>query len=101
MVDITADVDFHLCTVAATAKGATVLPLSTQGDFLMRLGVVERVQELLKLESVTAEQGRAMVDSLRKLVDPAQMGRRFKVLGMTSPGLSVPGFPDAAHITKM
>lgn len=68
------------------------MPLSTQGDFLMRLGVVERVQELLKLESVTVEQGRTMIDSLRKLVDPTQMGKRFKVMSMTSPGLTVHGF---------
>eukprot|EP01034_Spumella_vulgaris_P021762 gene21762-27818_t len=91
-VDVTADVDFSVCARAAINSGAQVRPLVTQGEYLMRMGVVERVQQLLDAPSTTMEQANVLVNSLEKLVDPAEMGKRYKVLAITSPGLSVPGF---------
>ena len=46
-MDVTADVDFALCRRAAERKGARVPPLLTQGAFLMRMGITDRVQQLL------------------------------------------------------
>ena len=43
-VDLTADVDFAACARAAGKAGARPLPVSTQGDFLMRMGIVERAE---------------------------------------------------------
>jgi NADH dehydrogenase [ubiquinone] 1 alpha subcomplex assembly factor 7 len=91
-VDVTADVDFSVCARAAVNNGATVLPLATQGEYLMRMGVVERVEQLVNSSSTTDEQAEVLVESLRRLIDPAEMGRKYKVLSITSPGLKVPGF---------
>lgn len=84
--------DFSVCARAAVNNGAVVPPLATQGEYLMRMGVVERVQQLLNAPTTTDEQGDVLVESLKKLVDPAEMGKRFKVLAITSPGLKIPGF---------
>jgi SAM-dependent MidA family methyltransferase len=56
------------------------------------MGVVERVEQLVDAPSTTDEQAEVLVESLRRLVDPAEMGRKYKVLSITSPGLKVPGF---------
>lgn len=93
MVDLTADVDFALCRRAAENKGARVPILLTQGDFLMRMGVVSRVEQLLELEETTDEAANALVASLKYLVEPAQMGSRFKVLSIVNPTIpTVTGF---------
>ena len=91
-VDVTADVDFAVCRRAAVNKGASVEPLSTQGDFLMRMGIVERVEQLVDAPGTSEEQAEALVASLGRLVDPAEMGRKYKVMAITSPGLRVHGF---------
>lgn len=78
--DLTADVDFLQCRRAAERCGAEVLPLLTQGQWLMQLGAVERVQQLIDLPETSEEQANALVSSLKMLVDPAVMGSRFKVL---------------------
>ena len=44
--DLTADVDFAACAKAAKGGGALSLPLTTQGGFLMSMGILERVQVL-------------------------------------------------------
>lgn len=99
-VDVTADVDFAVCRRAAVNRGATVPPLSTQGDFLMRMGVVERVERLMERESTSEAQAELLVESLGRLVDPAEMGRKFKVLAICSPGLAVPGFADSSSSSQ-
>eukprot|EP01036_Dinobryon_divergens_P023028 gene23027-31340_t len=94
-VDLTADVDFAACARAAGKAGARPLPVSTQGDFLMRMGIVERAQQLMELDSTTDDQAENLVLSMQKLVDPAEMGRKYKVLALCSPNIEkklVPGF---------
>ncbi len=78
-------------------QGATVLPLSTQGDFLMRMGIVERVEQLIDKASTSVEQGEALISSMQRLVDPAEMGRKYKAMAITSPGLKVYGFDSGAE----
>ncbi|KAJ1426027.1 S-adenosyl-L-methionine-dependent methyltransferase, partial [Ochromonadaceae sp. CCMP2298] len=92
--DLTADVDFSLCSAAAASKGAKVA-LLTQGEFLMRMGIVPRVEALLELESTTDEQAAALVSSLKYLVQGEHMGARFKVLAVAAPSLGVTGFDSA------
>lgn len=90
---MTADVDFAMCRRAALRKGAAVPPLLTQGDFLMRMGIVSRVEQLIELEQTSDEAANALVRSLKYLVEPGQMGSRFKVLSIASPVLDkVTGF---------
>ena len=92
-MDVTADVDFSICRKAAERRGAKVMPLLTQGQFLMRMGIVSRVEQLLEAPGTTDEQGAMLVNALKFLADPQQMGQRFKVLSIANPALTtVTGF---------
>jgi SAM-dependent MidA family methyltransferase len=90
---MTADVDFSMCRRAALKKGAQVPPLLTQGEFLMRMGILARVQQLVELDETSDEQASALVDSLKYLVEGSKMGTRFKVMSIANPALgAVTGF---------
>lgn len=103
VADVTADVDFRQCrrvvekvnedeakkrearlklgqADAAAPRSLVVPPLQTQGEFLMALGIVRRVQRLIDEPSTTEEAANQLFASLKMLVDPAQMGKRFKVM---------------------
>jgi len=86
-VDVTADVDFAMCRRAAERKGARVPALLSQGDFLMRMGVVQRVEQLLDSEETSDQQADNLFSSLKYLVQPEHMGQKFKVLCIASPTL--------------
>jgi len=52
-------------------------------------------QQLIDLPSTSDEQAEALFESMKRLVDPQEMGRKYKVLGLCSPQvdpLKVPGF---------
>lgn len=87
--DLTAHVDFAaLIRVAGYAGLATDGPM-TQGEFLMKLGLAERCERLMKSAS---EVERAAIESgAQRLADPAQMGSLFKVLCVR--GSNVPALP--------
>ena len=84
-VDVTCDVDFAACGRSAASKGALVEPLLTQGEFLMQMGIVSRVEQLVNLPSTSYEQALALVDSMKRLVEPEQMGSMYKALVLTGP----------------
>jgi NADH dehydrogenase [ubiquinone] 1 alpha subcomplex assembly factor 7 len=92
--DLTAHVDFQSLGEAAHAEGASVFGPLTQGEFLARIGIQARAA---RLSEKSSEQQRSDIASaLKRLTDEGEMGTLFKVLALTSPGLSVaPGFsPD-------
>lgn len=99
--DLSAHVDFCALTRVARAAGAAVHGPVPQGIWLTRLGIYERAA---KLSEKASESQRAAIDSaLRRLAgekegSPAEtMGRLFKVLAVTAPGLAVPpGFETEA-----
>ena len=94
MVDITADVDFSLCAKTALKSGVKVHGSITQGEFLMRMGIVDRVQNLIELPSTSDEQAGEMVSSFRRLVGDGDggLGKRFKVMSITDPATEIEGF---------
>merc|ERR1719235_1726678 len=51
-----------------------------QGLFLSAMGIETRLMSLLDQDSINDEQAMALYDSYRRLVDPEQMGRKYKVL---------------------
>ena len=53
----------------------------------MNMGIAERVKQLLGKPNVTDEQAQYLVASMKKLVLPEEMGKRFKVLGIIHPTL--------------
>lgn len=67
----------------------------TQGDFLLNLGIEARLDKLL--ETASEQQAQDLIRSYERLVDPAQMGSTYKVLGFGSGLSSKPeGFEDAS-----
>lgn len=86
-VDITADVNFDLCRKSAEKKGTFVYPLVTQGKFLMNMGIIQRVEQLINDENISDEQANYVFSGMKKLVLPTEMGEKFKVLGICHPSL--------------
>jgi NADH dehydrogenase [ubiquinone] 1 alpha subcomplex assembly factor 7 len=86
--DLSAHVDFGAFAAAAASAGAIINGPVTQGRFLAALGAGERLAALAR---GAAPAQRARLESgVERLIDPAQMGRLFKVLALTSPGLPAP-----------
>ncbi|MBP9183975.1 MAG: SAM-dependent methyltransferase [Fuscovulum sp.] len=80
--DLTAHVDFE-----ALSWG---LPhhYTTQGEFLLRLGIGARAARLApRLQGAALDSHLA---ALRRLTDPAEMGSLFKVLALTGPNAPLP-----------
>lgn len=94
ITDITADVDFSACRKAVERKGAVACPVVGQGEFLQRMGIMERVERLIEADSTTDAQATLMLTSLRRLVEEKDMGKRFKVLGFSARSLPIMGFPE-------
>jgi SAM-dependent MidA family methyltransferase len=91
--DLTAHVDFAALARRARAEGAAVHGPLTQGEFLLKLGLLERAGRLgAAADAPTRESLRAAVDRLAK---PDQMGTLFKVLAITRPGLEPQPFVSA------
>lgn len=96
--DITADVDFSAVAEVAREAGALASQTVTQGEFLVHAGMVQRVEALLALDSVTDEQGETLVQAVHTLAGsgPGEMGSRYKVLAIIHPDLrsaTLPGLP--------
>lgn len=91
--DITAHVDFMTCAMAA-GEGISLHGPVTQGAFLNHMGIGARMEMLCA--SADATTGADLKSGFARLVDPAQMGRIFKVMGLTaeSAGLTPAGFAD-------
>jgi SAM-dependent MidA family methyltransferase len=89
--DLTVHADFPAVIAAARAQGAATA-LTTQGDFLRRLGVVERAQTL---SDRNPEKAPTIERQLHRLIGPDQMGELFKVCAVFHPQqLPVPGFEE-------
>ena len=95
VTDITADVDFSACARAAAKRGAVALGAIPQGEFLIRMGVVDRAQQLIEANATSDDDALRLLKSLKRLVDVNDMGMRFKVLTFMDPRreLNTIGFP--------
>lgn len=91
--DLTADVDFRRLNNLAKQRGLSVYGPITQGCFLSALGARERAHVLARANPMRAEE---IMRGAGTLVSPGEMGERFKVIAIASPGLSAPaGFTGA------
>ncbi len=89
--DLTAHVDFDALGQIAKVAGAKVHGPVEQGEFLKRLGLAVRAKRLAGVARDKA-QAQEVVSGAARLVDPAQMGRLFKVMGVSAPQpLPLPG----------
>ena len=85
--DLTVDVDFQRLRSLAQKAGLSVNSAIPQGGFLMRLGVEARMQALIRIHP---SRGDEIFEGVGRLVDPTEMGERFKVICISSPGLPTP-----------
>ena len=89
--DLTAHVDFSAVAAAARAAGAAVQGPVPQGLFLARLGLPQRADALAR--GLPPARAAALLQAVRRLIEPDAMGRLFKVLAVCHPGLpELPGF---------
>ncbi|TGS45160.1 MULTISPECIES: class I SAM-dependent methyltransferase [unclassified Mesorhizobium] len=90
--DLTSHVDFAALAAVVRAHGLDA-HLSTQGDFLLGMGILERAGQL------GADAGQAARDrisnAVERLAGPQAMGELFKVLAIMPRGISVRPFATA------
>ena len=79
--DLTAHIDFEAVADSARAAGASVTPLATQGDWLTRLGIVQRAETLTLANPDRADE---VASALTRLTDSGAMGDLFKVIAIHS-----------------
>ncbi|GHD11713.1 class I SAM-dependent methyltransferase [Tianweitania populi] len=87
--DLTAHVDFAALAAVAETAGLKA-HLTTQGDFLLAVGLLQRAGQLGAALDETGQQ--AIRDAVERLAGPDQMGELFKVLAITPPRLAPAGF---------
>jgi SAM-dependent MidA family methyltransferase len=91
VADLTVHADFPAVTAAARGEGVAVA-ISTQGDFLRQLGIIERAQTLADAQPDHAP---VIERQLTRLIGPDQMGELFKVCCLYYPDtLPIPGFEE-------
>ena len=88
--DLTAHVNFEVLARAARDGGATPLPPLEQGEFLLRLGLLERAGALGSDKSHAVQE--AIRDAVERLAAPDQMGTLFKVLALSGDGRALAPF---------
>ncbi|WP_299472843.1 class I SAM-dependent methyltransferase [uncultured Roseibium sp.] len=91
--DLTAHVNFEALAIAAAKGGAGVLPVLTQGEFLLRSGLLERAGSLGAGKSHAEQE--SIRDAVERLAGPDQMGSLFKVLALTGTKRSFHPFDSA------
>lgn len=79
--DLTVDVDFGRLARLAEKAGLQLSGPTPQGHFLLALGAEARLNQLAKADP---NKGQALYEGVKKLVDPTEMGERFKVLAIGS-----------------
>lgn len=79
--DVTSHVDFEALARVARRHGLATA-LTTQGDFLLGLGLLERAGRLGAGKSETVQE--SIRDAVERLAGPDQMGTLFKVLMVTN-----------------
>ena len=94
-VDLTAHVDFTALAAAAQNAGVSVSLLTTQGEWLQRLGIDARLQSLANAAPARADELKGQRD---RLAEPREMGDLFKVMAFAAPGWPAPaGFTGDAE----
>ncbi len=88
--DITAHVDFSALGHAARASGLDA-HFSTQGAFLLAMGLLERAGRLGA--AAGAAEREKISDAVERLAGPEAMGDLFKVMAVLPGGIAVAPFP--------
>ncbi|WP_083226688.1 class I SAM-dependent methyltransferase [Methyloligella halotolerans] len=84
--DLTAHVDFGALARQAATEGLSAYGPMPQGEFLLKLGLAQRQEQLMK--TATPDQRSMLASGANRLIDPQQMGVLFKAFVLTG---SAPG----------
>lgn len=85
IVDLTVDTDFTSCArQAALVDGVTVFGPVQQGEWLGRMGIETRLRALLHAPYISESQVESLIAACERLLDPSQMGARYKVLAIVN-----------------
>lgn len=84
--DLTAHVDFSWLQHAAESEGMTTLGLTSQSEYLTRLGLGDWLMDLQQQPDVQYDEYYLAQNATMRLIDPAGLGR-FRVMGFAK-GLS-------------
>lgn len=88
--DLTAHVDFAALAAIVRAHGLDA-HLTTQGAFLVGMGLLERAGQLGAKANEAARE--KIAGEVERLAGPQAMGELFKVLAILPAGIAVPPFP--------
>lgn len=88
--DLTVDVDFGRFKRLAVRHGLNAFGPVDQGPWLLSLGAEKRLNQLAQ---TAKDGGQSLYEGVKRLVDPAEMGSRFKVIALSNiDSLSPAGF---------
>ena len=76
--DITSHINFKLFSKSLSEDNLAVKKITTQSEFLKKVGILERADILSK--KMTFKEKANMFYRLKRLIDPKDMGDRFKVI---------------------
>ena len=76
--DITSHINFKLFSKSLSENNLAVKKIITQSEFLKKVGILERADILSK--KMTFKEKANMFYRLKRLIDPKEMGDRFKVI---------------------
>jgi SAM-dependent MidA family methyltransferase len=85
--DLTAHVDFEALADAGSSEGAVVGGPASQGEWLMRLGIVERADKLI---ASNPDKRHDIEQAVDRLCSRDAMGELFKVMAMRAPSWPEP-----------
>ena len=85
--DLTAHVDFEAVADAAQQAGAAVTALASQGEWLTRIGIIQRAESLIRQNPDRASD---IGSALNRLTATDQMGELFKVIALHRPDWPAP-----------
>ena len=76
--DITSHINFKLFSKSLSENNLAVKKITTQSEFLKKVGILERADILSK--KMTFKEKANMFYRLKRLIDPKEMGEHFKVI---------------------
>ncbi len=76
--DITSHINFKLFSKSLSEDNLAVKKITAQSEFLKKVGILERADILSK--KMTFKEKANMFYRLKRLIDPKEMGERFKVI---------------------
>ena len=89
--DLSSHVNFSILAKVALERDLFVSPIIEQFKFLKNLGIENRLDQLIKLN--TEKKIESEINGIKKLIDPESMGTLFKVLAIfDSKGSNIEGF---------